>query len=307
MKTKVMLYFPHLNIVGGVENAMLKFCEKYYEKYDITIAFSADNSSMDMINLLSKYAKIERQSYRIETDVFIDCTTYPPDGHLVIAKKLILWQHCLPGLFGGTASILDNKEYMSQVDGIVCVSKYLQKLIKEKGYDSKIIYNDFDVEDIRKMSTAYKTKHYDYCYVGRISMEKGLDKIAKLAKERRSKKFVVVGNTTNSNGYLQYLLSTANVDLIDATQNPFPFMKNSKFVLVPSSFESWGRTITESLIIGTPVISTNFDTAYEQIEHGVNGYILDMNMSGFSMCEELKIEPLDFKSNWEDWEDIIGE
>lgn len=303
-KTKVMLYFPHLNIVGGVEKCMVDFCKKYYDKYDITIGYSLD-SSKDIIEVLKPYAKVEKQGYKIETDVFIDCTTYTSVSHLVVSKKLFLYQHCMPNLFDG--SIFKNKDYMSQVDGIICVSKTLQKAIKDLGYDSKVIYNTFDKKDIITKSTAYTTKHYNYCYVGRISMEKGLDKLAKVAKRLRSKRFAVVGITTNSHAYLMHLLSLPNVDLIDATQNPFPYMKNSDFVILPSRFETWGRTITESLIIGTPVITTNFASAYEQIQHGVNGYILDMELNGITMCEKLKIEPLKYKSNWEDWEGIIGD
>lgn len=303
-KTKVMLYFPHLNIVGGVEKCMLDFCKKYYKKYDITIGYSLD-SNKDIIEELLKYAKVEKQGYKIETDVFIDCTTYTVVSHFVISKKLILYQHCLPDLFDN--SIFKNKDYMKQVDDIVCVSKTLQKKIKEMGYDAKVIYNTFDVEDIIEKSTAYKTKHYDFCFVGRISMEKGLDTLAKLARRYKTRSFAVVGLASNSHEYLTYLLSLPNVDLIEATQNPFPYIKNSDFVIVPSKFETWGRVITEALIIGTPVISTNFESAYEQIQHGVNGYILDMELNGISYCDKLKIQPLNYKSNWEDWEETIGD
>lgn len=304
MKRSITLYFPHLNIAGGVEMAMLMFCKRYKEKYNIIVNYSVD-SDKNMVEALSKYAKVEKVGSIINADIFIDCTTYALCSHTVVSNKLYLWQHCMPNLFGD--SIFNDKEFMKNVDGIIVVSKTLQKAIKEMGYDSTVIYNDFDIEDIRKKADAFKTIQYDYCYVGRISYEKNLDTLAKIARRYRNRYFAIVGNTDNSNEYLKYLLSYPNIDLIDATPNPYPYMKNSKFVVLPSKFETWGRVITESLIIGTPVITSNFESAYEQVIEGKNGYILDMQLKGLTECQPLKIKPLDFKSNWEEWERIIGD
>jgi glycosyltransferase involved in cell wall biosynthesis len=48
-----------------------------------------------------------------------------------------------------------------------------------------------------------------------------------------------------------------------------------------SDTEGWAFAIMESLAVGTPVIATNFKNAYEQIEEGKTGYILDMELKKF--------------------------
>lgn len=302
-KVKVMIYFPHLNVIGGVEDQMFKWARRWKDTYDITIGYTLE-SSPETIKKLQQYAKVEKQDTVIKTDVFIDCVTYSCIKRIIKAKQIILWQHCMPNLFAG--SIFDDTEYMKRVNYIVCVSETLKKAIESKGYHCKVINNDFDVKEIREKAEAFETKQYDYCFVGRFSFEKGLNRIGKFARLKRTKKFVLVGNTDKNNAYAQYCLSLPNVDIVDATDNPFPYMKNSKFVILLSNFETWGNTITESLIIGTPVITTNFEAAYEQIQNGINGYIVDMNLGGISYITDLKIKPLDYTCNWKEWGNLIN-
>ena len=127
----------------------------------------------------------------------------------------------------------------------------------------------------------------------------------KLARADRNKQIAVVGCPYEQTELMDMILDQPNIDRIGSKENPFPYMKNSDFIIVLSDFESWGNSITESLIIGTPVIATNFDTAHEQIKDGINGWILNKNMKELEKIKELTIEPYDFKSNWEDWLNII--
>ena len=45
----------------------------------------------------------------------------------------------------------------------------------------------------------------------------------------------------------------------------------------PSRFEGKSNTIDEALYYEIPVVATNFDTVYEQILNGENGFITNMN------------------------------
>jgi glycosyltransferase involved in cell wall biosynthesis len=304
-KTRVMLFFPHLNKIGGVESCFLNFCKRFNKIYDITIGYDVE-SDKDMIKQLSKYAKVEKQDVFIETDVFIQGTMYPTGAHFIECKKKGLWVHCIPFIYPN--SIIENKEFMQDIDFIVCVSDYCTKLVQDYGYKQAItIHNDFNVEEIRELANAYETPKYDYCYVGRLSTEKGMHRIPKLARKDREKKIVIVGCPYEQNELMDMMLDQPNIIRVGAKENPYPYMKNSKFTILLSNFESWGNVITESLIIGTPVITTDFDTAKEQIQDGVNGYILNMDMKNIDKIKPLKIEQLDYKCNWEKWIEIIGE
>jgi glycosyltransferase involved in cell wall biosynthesis len=304
MKTKVMLFFPHLNKIGGVEAEMIKFCKRHHKRYDITIGYDL-KSDKRMIERLSEYAKVEQQDVFIETEVFIQCTMYAIRPHFIECKKKILWVHCIPFIYPN--SIIEDKNYMKDVSKVVCVSDYCTDLCKKAGFDAITIHNDFDVDEIREKANEYETPKYDYCYVGRLSTEKGTHRIQKLAKHNRQKKIVVVGCPYEQNDLMMMQLDQPNITLVGAKENPYPYMKNSKFTVLLSNYESWGNVITESLIIGTPVIVTNFDTAKEQIQDGVNGWIVERTNTTFDKIKPLEIEPYDYKSEWEKWIDVIGE
>lgn len=303
--TRIMLFFPHLNKIGGVEKCFLGFCKRFHDKYDITIGYDLE-SDKSMIKQLSKYAKVEKQDVYIETDIFIQATMYPISPHLIDYKKKGLWVHCIPFIYPN--SVITDKEFMKDIDFIICVSDYCTKLIQDYGYkQARTIHNDFNVEEIRKLADEYETPQYDYCYVGRLSTEKGIDNIRKLAKYDRSKQIVIVGCPYEQSELMDMALDQPNITRVGAKQNPYPYMKNSKFTLLLSKFESWGNVITESLIIGTPVIVTNFDTAKEQVIDGINGWILDSKMKELSKIKPLTIEPYDYISNWQEWYNILGD
>lgn len=304
MKTKLMLFFPHLNKIGGIEAEMIKFCKRHHKRYDITIGYDLD-SDKRMIERLSEYAKVEKQDVLIQTEVFIQCTMYAIKPHLIECEKKILWVHCIPYIYPN--SILEDKDFMKDVYKVVCVSDYCTDLVKKAGYNAITIHNDFDIEEIREKAKEYETPKYDYCYVGRLSTEKGTHRIQKLAKADRQKKIVIVGCAYEQNEMMMMQLNQPNITLVGAKENPYPYMKNSKFTLLLSNYESWGNVITESLIIGTPVIVTNFDTAKEQIQDGVNGWIIEKDRTTFEKIKPLTIEPYDYKSEWEKWIEIIGE
>ena len=67
------------------------------------------------------------------------------------------------------------------------------------------------------------------------------------------------------------------------SDNPYIYEKNADYVLCFSPYESWGNVITESKILGTPCVVTDFSSAGEQIEDGVNGIIIPLNCSDYDL------------------------
>ena len=120
-----MLFFPHINKIGGVESCLLQFCKRFKDTYDITVGYDI-KSDEGKIKELKQYAKVEQQETFIKTDIFIQCTMYPVHGHLIEADKTILWVHCIPFIYPN--SVIENKEFMKTVDNVVCVSEYCKNL-----------------------------------------------------------------------------------------------------------------------------------------------------------------------------------
>ena len=65
-----------------------------------------------------------------------------------------------------------------------------------------------------------------------------------------------------------------SVILVGFKENPLPLVKQSDLFVLQSYYEGYPMSVCESLIVGTPVLITDYPSAPEQIENGVDGYIV---------------------------------
>lgn len=77
-----------------------------------------------------------------------------------------------------------------------------------------------------------------------------------------------------------------------------------------SDTEGYSYFINECLQYGTPVICTNFPSAYESVEDGVSGYIVDMNLSNLDIEKIVNNIPKTFeykeKCTEKDWSKLLN-
>ena len=77
-----------------------------------------------------------------------------------------------------------------------------------------------------------------------------------------------------------------------------------------SDTEGYSYFINECLQYGTPVICTNFPSAYESVEEGKSGYILDMDLKNLDINKIVNNIPKDFKyeekGKEEDWIKLLN-
>lgn len=77
-----------------------------------------------------------------------------------------------------------------------------------------------------------------------------------------------------------------------------------------SDTEGYSYFINECLQYKTPVICTDFPSAYESVEEGINGYILDMDLKNLDINKIVNNIPKDFKyeekGKEEDWIKLLN-
>ena len=61
---------------------------------------------------------------------------------------------------------------------------------------------------------------------------------------------------------------------IGKRMNPYPFIAAADIMCMPSRYEGKPITVTESMILGTPPVVTEYLSAHDQIEHGVEGFVM---------------------------------
>lgn len=67
--------------------------------------------------------------------------------------------------------------------------------------------------------------------------------------------------------------------------NPYPYLFQSDLYVHPSRFEGKSIALDEAKILCKPIVVTNFSTAHDQFENGVNGSICEM--SGRSIADAI--------------------
>lgn len=152
---------------------------------------------------------------------------------------------------------------------------------KEK---STVLYNVIDTLRVKEKSQEIDTNKYDILYVGRLIDVKNplrLIEIAGLIKEKiPGFQMAIVGD-----GYLKEKMITAiekydlidNVHMLGFVSNPYPYMANSKVLLMTSIIEGTPMCVLEAMSLGLPIISTPTNGIVDLVDNGQNGYLANTN------------------------------
>lgn len=183
------------------------------------------------------------------------------------------------------------KKYLksfSLFDKIICVSEHAKKALECRCPDkikSIVIYNYVDELQIKKQSMSYFVKPLPYecvfCYIGRLSAEKGVENIIKAVCDLREEKYnvglVIVGEGYQLNELKRYACERScdqYIHFLGTKKNPYPIILQSDAVICASQKESFGLVVLEGILLNKWVISTKCGGPEEIIDSGVNGIIV---------------------------------
>lgn len=126
-----------------------------------------------------------------------------------------------------------------------------------------------------------KKKPFLLVSVGRLSPEKGFDRIPRIAKRLTDAGFsfdwYIIGNGITRD-IIEREIDRCGVShavrLLGTRQNPYPYIRLADCLVITSEYEAQPMVANEALILDTPVISTRFDSAFEVIQNDINGRIV---------------------------------
>lgn len=215
------------------------------------------------------------------TNLFVD--------KFVQAHKKLAWIHTDPlrANFNYKVCVKTYKNF----DRLICVSEACKrnflKFLPPYKHKIQVVYNFFPIAEIKALATDYtpfEKGTMDLLSVGRMdNATKRFDLIpyiCKLLKESSIKRFHwrIIGDGPDLlfNKQLALQLGVDDVvEFVGECHNPYPFIKESDVLILTSAYEGYPMVVGEALILETPVITTNFAAAGEQIQHGFNGLITD--------------------------------
>ena len=156
----------------------------------------------------------------------------------------------------------------SYIQNFTYGSENPRKSIDGLPYD-RVIPNYFDEKDFPFQE---KKKNY-FLFMGRVIKRKGV-MIAIRATEATGNKLVIAGQLDNEIS-LSALKSYPHVEYVGYadTKKRAKLMGNAKATFCPSTYlEPFCGVHAESMLCGTPVITTNFGAFTDNVIDGVNGY-----------------------------------
>ena len=236
--------------------------------------------------------KIDREILKNEFDVEIAMTYNDFEPVLNSSNKnskKIGWFHSeidLPKLQPLVPQIL---EQFPQFDHMVyCSEKIMQ--IMHRSYPNlkyppeSVIINAVPVDEIRKKSEEkipdFKNRPV-FVSVGRLHTRKGYHKLMdahhKLLKEGFEHSVVIIGDGEE---LPNLLLQQKNLGVEETfifacnKMNPYPYIKNADFFIMPSESEAWPLVISEALILQKPIIATKVGDVDLMIEDGKTGHLI---------------------------------
>lgn len=232
--------------------------EKPKEEYDVAIAWALP-SAIENVYVLEN-VKAKRKAMWVHMDVTKD---KPP---------------------------VDAVKYYERYNDIFCVSAACKAIFEEVypecSEKTRIHYNIIDKDRLREK--AKKTVLLDDapCKImtcGRISSQKQPMMAIKIVKRLLDNGFCdfrwyFVGGGEQENELQEAIRKEHLQDyviLLGLQENPYSYVSKADLYVQMSRHESFCLTLAEAQLLGIPAVTTNFPSAYEIVDNGRTGYIVN--------------------------------
>ncbi len=287
-KMKVVFFNKSL-ISGGIEKCLELLGEYLYKDYELEIVYT-DTSILDpnIVDILSRYAKV----YQVEDGMQINCDIcvwcylyfdYPRLKSIIHAKEYIAWIHSMPRILPECR--LDDPTFVEDCSHFICVSEAVKNHL-DISKEGEVIHN-FMPSNIKEKALAHNPfadvpdNILKLSVVSRLSTSKGFERLLILTEKLKEMnvpfRIQIVGKGRNKEPKIRSMFAPfEEVSFAGYQENPYPYIKNSDYLVQLSDDESWCNSITEAKLLETPVVVTNFESSKEQIIDGYNGIIVDL-------------------------------
>lgn len=284
---KNVVYIKNLNPIGGTES-FVYYLTKKYQDHDITVFYKTGDEKQ--IDRLKKQVRVRRyigQQIKCEK-IFVNYTTDILET--VEAKEYIQIIHTD---FKEQGLIFRRHPKITKYLGvtqIVCDS-----FKKYTGLDCELCYNPIIIDKQKRVLNLVSAT--------RLTKEKGADRMVKLANALDSEGIPFLWLVFTDNlGKIQH----PNIVCIPCKLDIFKYLANADYLVqLSDKGEGYGYTPAESLMLGTPVITTPCPAFLEiGIKDRENGFVLDYDMKDIPVKEIYKGLP---KFKYEPPKDRWGE
>ena len=216
-------------------------------------------------------------------------------------SKKITWMHSNPAKHHWTAALYkgigEEVRAYNNYTRIVTVSDMVKEAFLSvfKGVTTPVLtlYNPIDATEIRakadeifpSLRTGWEpsaTHVLRLVSLGRLSYEKAYDRLLRIVKRLRDEHFIfelwLLGDGPERVSLASYIKDNQLEDCVTLwgfQSNPYVFLKRSDLFVCSSISEGYSTAVTESLILGIPIITTDCSGMHELLGNNEYGVITD--------------------------------
>lgn len=204
----------------------------------------------------------------------------------------------------GFKNVEESKKCYSKFDKIICVSNTVKQIFLDTSKLDKdnveVLYNTNETEQILIKSKeevddiTFSDEIVNVCSVGKITGTKGYDRLARVHKrlleEGLNHHIYILGigeDEDKINKYLEENNLQDTYTLVGFRDNPYKYVSKCDLFVCSSLREGFSTAVTESLVVGTPVVSTLCSGAQELLGYN-NEYGLVVENSEEGIYQGLK-------------------
>lgn len=162
------------------------------------------------------------------------------------------------------------------INGLIYVSNFAKMKHEEyaprfRDIPSMVLYNC-----TQKQDNKVKGRGDYFLYFGRLSHEKGVEKVIEVFKNMPNIKLKVVGNGPIEPDLRQHASGCLNIEFLGFKKGEelHDLVRNAQFVIVPSQwYENNPMTIVEAYSFGTPIIGSDLGGIPEIIRDDITGFV----------------------------------
>jgi glycosyltransferase involved in cell wall biosynthesis len=203
------------------------------------------------------------------------------------AKRNVLSHRCMKGSLAASGvawleALKWNRSKLERnTDVFLCPSQFMADKMKQGGFDPKkiAVLNNFldpvKLQQYQESDSAQPRQDY-YCYVGRLSQEKGVADLLEAAS-RLPYRLKVAGSGPLETALREKYAACPNIEFLgqlNASQVA-ELLAGARFSVVPSQwYENNPLSVVESLCAGTPVAGSQMGGIPELIDSG-NGIVFE--------------------------------
>ena len=159
----------------------------------------------------------------------------------------------------------------------ICPSEFLRKEMIDGGFNSNKLTKLNNFIDVAKITRpVYLNKENYYCYVGRLSPEKGLETLLKTAVEMPYTLRIIGAGNLEHELKQKYQAKHIIFEGYKSWNEIETIVRKAMFTVMPSEcLENNPISTIESLALGTPVLGARIGGIPELIEENLNGLLFE--------------------------------